>query len=126
MVMAAFMMLAVQPAPYSPTHKAAACAASDIVHIAPGDALQLLDDFRSHLIPADRARLDRALPRAADGGVAACDSTTGSRASCEAAAYMPALRSTGLMPRFLATICPRDAAKPSPIATPRRADRPSG
>ncbi len=125
MVMAAFMMLAVQPAPYSPTHKAAACAASDIVHIAPGDALQLLDDFRSHLIPADRARLDRALPRATNGGIAACDSTKGSRASCEAAAYMPALRRTGLMPRFLATICPRDKADPSPTATPASGHRAS-
>lgn len=77
----------------------------------PGDTLQSLDDFRARLSAPDRRRLDRALPRAADGGIASCDAAEGSRASCEAAAYMPALRRTGLMPRFLAGICPAQRAE---------------
>lgn len=75
----------------------------------PADLLQSLDDFRAGLSAGDRARLDRALPRDADGGIASCDAGAGSRASCEAAAYMPALRRTGLMPRFLTTICAKTA-----------------
>ena len=79
---------------------------SDTTRFTPGDMLQKLDDFRDGLPTADRARLDRALPRDADGGIAQCDAIDGSRASCESSAYMPALRDTGLMPRFLATLCP--------------------
>ena len=90
---------------------AATCARSgtgqpDATRFTPGDMLQKLDDFRDGLPAGDRARLDRALPRDADGGIARCDTTEGSRASCESSAYMPALRDTGLMPRFLATLCP--------------------
>ena len=87
------------------TRSPAACAQSDIVRMTPADTLQLLDDFRAALPVADRQRLDRALPRDADGGIAQCDTTEGSRASCEVAAYMPAFRSSRLMPQFLATIC---------------------
>jgi hypothetical protein len=68
----------------------------------PADRLARLDGFRERLAPADRARLDAALPRDADGGIAACDDIQRSRASCEAAAYLPALRKAGLMPRFRA------------------------
>lgn len=77
---------------------------SDTLKMAPADMLQLLDDFRANLAAADRLRLDQALPRDPDGGIAQCDAVEGSRASCEASAYMPALRTTGLMPRFLAII----------------------
>ncbi len=94
-------------APYSPATRSAACAGSDTVKMTPADTLELLDQFRTSLATADRDRLDRALPRSASGGVAQCDTADRSRASCEASAYMPALRSTGLMPRFLATICPK-------------------
>ena len=90
----------------APASIESACAQDAVVKTAPGDMLQRLDDFRDGLAVADRTRLDRALPRSADGGIAACDTGEGSRASCEAAAYMPALRATGLMPRFLATLCP--------------------
>lgn len=70
--------------------------------IAPADRLAELDRFRDSLSPGDRQRLDEVLPRSADGGIARCDGIERSRASCEAAAYMPALRSTGLMARFRA------------------------
>jgi hypothetical protein len=70
---------------------------------APADRLERLDRFRAQLSPADRARLDAALPRGAGGGIAACDGIDRSRAGCEAAAYLPALRKTGLMARFRAT-----------------------
>lgn len=78
--------------------------AADVVRLSPGDMLQRLDEFRDGLPLEDRGRLDRALPRDADGGITRCDDAEGSRASCEAAAYMPALRSTGLMQKFLATL----------------------
>lgn len=91
----------------APAGAAPDCARSNTVRMSPADTLDLADRFRDGLSPADRARLDRALPRAADGGIAMCDRVDHDRASCEAQAYMPALRSTGLMPRYLATICPR-------------------
>lgn len=69
-----------------------------------GERLQRLDDFRDALPASERRRLDRALPRSAGGGIARCDHIDRSRASCESAAYLPALRATGLLPRFLATL----------------------
>jgi hypothetical protein len=69
-----------------------------------GERLQRLDDFRDSLPAAARRRLDRALPRSAGGGIARCDHIDRSRASCESTAYLPALRATGLLPRFLATL----------------------
>jgi hypothetical protein len=97
------MLLAATPQA-SPSTGASDQSRSDTVKMTPADMLQRLDDFRASLTTADRIRLDEALPRDPDGGIAACDAAEGSRASCEAAAYMPALRTTGLMPRFLATI----------------------
>jgi hypothetical protein len=70
----------------------------------PADRLQRLDAFRDALPAAERRRLDRALPRSAGGGIARCDRIERSRASCESAAYLPALRATGLLRRFLATL----------------------
>lgn len=72
-------------------------------YVAPAEMLDRLDRFRDSLSPTDRDRLDKALPRSINGGIAKCDRAEGSRASCEAAAYMPALRATGLMQRFRAT-----------------------
>lgn len=69
-----------------------------------GDRLDRLDRFRASLSPNDRTRLDEEIPRSADGGIARCDKDDESRASCEATAYLTALKSTGLMPRFLATV----------------------
>ena len=69
-----------------------------------GDRLDRLDRFRGSLSPSDRTRLDEQIPRSADGGIAQCDKDDEGRASCEAAAYLPALKSTGLMPRFLASL----------------------
>lgn len=106
--MAMFVLAAQTPnaLPSTPTDTSQACHQSNLVKITPADMLQRLDDFRDKLPAADRLRLDQALPRDADGGITECDKTEGSRASCEAAAYMPALRATGLMPQFLATIRP--------------------
>lgn len=81
--------------------EALATPADDSV-LTPAERLNRLDRFRDNLSLSDRNRLDRALPRNASGGIARCDRTEESRASCEAAAYLPALRSSGLMPRFLA------------------------
>ena len=97
------MLLAAMPQA-SPSTVTSNQSRSDTVKMTPADMLQRLDDFRASLTTADRLRLDGALPRDPDGGVAKCDAVEGSRASCEAAAYMPALRTTGLMQRFLATI----------------------
>lgn len=80
---------------------------SQSAHIAPADMLDRLDRFRDSLSSSDRSRLDRALPRSRDGGIARCDRTDGSRASCEATAYMLALRATGLMQRFRAATIAR-------------------
>ena len=71
---------------------------------AAADRLDRLDRFRYSLSLADRKRLDTALPRSPDGGIAQCDHTEGSRASCEAAAYLPALRATDLLSRFMKTV----------------------
>ncbi len=107
MLIPVIMMTAAMHASSPKPAKSSACAKSNIVKLTPADTLQRLDDFRTSLPASDRVQLDRALPRSANGGIAQCDAVKGSRASCEAAAYMPALRSTGLMPRFLATICPK-------------------
>ncbi len=106
MLSAMIMMAAMHPSS-PPAERPVACSKSSLAKQPPADTLQRLDDFRAKLAATDRQRLDRALPRDADGGIAQCDAAEGSRASCEAAAYMPALRTTGLMPRFLATICPK-------------------
>jgi hypothetical protein len=82
------------------------CQRSDTQSFSPTEILQKEDDFREGLGPDARRRLDAALPRAPDGRIAVCDGRDGSR--CDAQAYMPALRETGLMPAFLATLCPRD------------------
>jgi hypothetical protein len=79
-------------------------AANQFSLMAPADRLDQLDRFREGLPSSDRSRLDTALPRNIQGGIAQCDKGDQSRASCEAAAYLPALKSTGLMPRFLATL----------------------
>jgi hypothetical protein len=84
--------------------RAARCAASDTLHFEPAEMLQMEDDFRAHLPPPDRARLDEALPRAPNGRIAACAARDG--ASCDDYAYVVALRTAGLMERFVATICP--------------------
>lgn len=89
------------------SHTASNCAPAAIARLAPAERLDRLDSFRDQLTISDRRRLDRVLTRSADGGIAKCGLGEGSRASCEAAAYLPALRSTGLMPRFLGTICPK-------------------
>jgi hypothetical protein len=52
----------------------------------------------------DRSRLDVALPRSTEGGIARRDRSDESLASYEAAANLPALGSTGLMHRFLPTL----------------------
>lgn len=70
---------------------------------APAAVLEHLDDFRDSLSSKDRNRLDQALPRSIGGGIAQCGDTNASRASCETAAYMPALHRVGLMRRFLAS-----------------------
>lgn len=83
----------------------ASCVLSDVLRLNTGDRLQAMDDFRTGLSARDRARLDLALPRDADGGIERCDAVDRSRASCEAAAYLPALRRTGLMSRFVTVAC---------------------
>ena len=83
------------------------CFEGDTVQLTPADLLDIEDRFRDSLSKADRVRLDKALPRGLNGGIARCDTVQGSRASCESGAYFPALRTTGLMPRFLKTICPK-------------------
>ncbi len=104
MLIAMMMTAAALAASPSPTGSGV-CSGPDTSNAAPADMLQRLDTFRASLTASDRRRLDRALPRSADGGIARCDAVEGSRASCEASAYLPALRATGLMPRFLATTC---------------------
>lgn len=99
------LLLSAGQTPLPPAKRPPACAALDNAKTTAGGRLQRLDDFRAGLAVRDRHRLDRALPRDADGGIAQCDGIDRSRASCEAAAYMPALRSAGLMRRFAASVC---------------------
>ena len=103
------------------THRAPRCSGPAILGRDPGDRLQLMDDFRAALPPRDRRRLDVALPRDPDGGITRCDGIARSRASCESAAYPPALRATGLMPRFLATACGTGGRAASPAKSRRKA-----
>ena len=119
--------IAVQ-APRNVATTAATCATADMSTIAPGDLLQKLDDFRAHLNRRDRARLDQALSRAKDGGIAACAGNVDrSEASCENGAYVRALHRTRMMPRFKASLCPEpangppleDRSAPRPDRSPR-------
>ena len=114
--------IAVQ-APRNVANTAATCATADMSTIAPGDLLQKLDDFRAHLNRRDRARVDQALSRAKDGGIAACAGNADrSNASCENGAYVRALQRTGMMTRFKASLCPEPAN--SPPLQDRSAPRP--
>jgi len=100
-------------APRNVANTAAIRATSDRSTIAPGDLLQKLDDFRAHLNRRDRARLDQALSRAKDGGIAACAGNVDrSEASCEDWAYVRAVHRTGMMPRFKASLCPKPSNGP--------------
>lgn len=78
---------------------------TETVKIAMPEMLGLENGFRDTLAVADRARLDAALPRGADGGIAQCSGQSG--ADCGALAYTAAFNKTGLMQRFLATLCPK-------------------
>lgn len=69
------------------------------------DLLDRLDRFREQLSADDRARLDKALPRSANGGIVQCDNVNESRASCENGAYFIALGKTGLLQAFYARLC---------------------
>ena len=119
--------IAVQ-APRNVANTASTSATADMSTIAPGDLLQKLDDFRAHLNRRDRARLDQALPRAKDGGIAACAGNVDrSEASCENGAYVRALHRTGMMPRFKSGLYPEpangppleDRSAPRPDRSPR-------
>lgn len=78
---------------------------TDTVKIAMPAMLDLEDGFRDSLGAADRRRLDAALPRTADGGIAQCTGHDG--VDCDVLAYTAAFNRTGMMPRFLATLCPK-------------------
>lgn len=78
---------------------------TDTVRIEMPVMLDLQDAFRDGLPAAERARLDAALPRTADGGIAQCTGHGG--VNCDVTAYNAAFNATGLMPRFLATLCPK-------------------
>lgn len=100
-------------APRNVANTAATCATADMSTIALGDLLQKLDDFRARLNQRDRAWLDQALPRDADGGIAACvGNVDRSEASCENGAYVRALHRTGMMPRFKSGLYPEPANGP--------------
>ncbi|MGU3391071.1 hypothetical protein [Sphingomonas sp. M1A8_2b] len=124
-VMALLLSAGQQPLP--PAKRSHACAGLDDARTTPAGRLQRLDDFRTSLVARDRHRLDRALPRDADGGIAQCDGIDRSRASCEAAAYLPALRSSGLMEKFVASVCRGKSARgdfaSDPAVSPRVAHR---
>ncbi|WP_312808345.1 hypothetical protein [Agrobacterium cavarae] len=83
------------------------CLKAITVQLSTADLLDRLDTFREHLSTQDQQQLDQALPRSSNGGIAQCADVDTSRASCENGAYMRALRSTGLLPVFVSTICPR-------------------
>ncbi|MDQ0456540.1 hypothetical protein [Rhizobium paknamense] len=84
---------------------AVTCGKRNFTALTPADRLDRLDQFRDTLSPQDRNRLDRAMPRSSQGGVASCDAVESSRASCEDAAYAKALRETHLMRPFLSSLC---------------------
>ncbi len=80
------------------------CASGDRVAFTPAEMLAKAQAFRAALSAVERRRLDEALPRGADGRVAACAGRDG--ASCAAAASLHAFGRLGLMAPFLATLCP--------------------
>ncbi len=84
------------------------CAKSDSIKLSPAAMLEKEDRFRNSLSDADRGRLDAALPRAPSGRIAQCADHDG--ASCDAAAYLTALQSTGLMAAFLDSLCGKPPA----------------
>lgn len=85
------------------------CRQGDTVNLAPAVMLDRANQFRDSLDAESQARLDAALPRTAGGRIAQCAGRDG--ATCDAGAYMAAFRSTGLMPRFLQSICATRPAK---------------
>ncbi len=80
------------------------CTSGDAVRFAPGDMLAKAEAFRDGLAPPERQRLDQALPRSAEGRVAACAGRDGT--ACDVAATLAAFRRIVLMPSFLATLRP--------------------
>ncbi|MGV1949231.1 hypothetical protein ACQZ44_00280 [Agrobacterium vitis] len=100
------IMLAAAQTPGLPA-PSTTCAQAKATDTAPADQLELLDQFRAHLAKADLERLDQALPRSSNDGIAQCDAVEGSRASCEVTAYMPAIENTGLMAQFIDFLCPK-------------------
>lgn len=107
-----YMMALLLTAVHTPLPPAdRSCAALDNARTTAAGRLERLDEFRAGLTARGRWRLDRALRRDADDGIAQCDGIDRSRASCEAAAYLPALRSTGLMTRFVASVCRETSAR---------------
>jgi hypothetical protein len=103
LVIAIALFVGAAPAGAAPS-RTDRCAASDTLNFEPAEMLQMEDDFRAHLPVPDRTRLDEALPRAPNGRIAQCVARDG--ASCDDYAYVVAFGKTGLMERFVATICP--------------------
>jgi hypothetical protein len=80
------------------------CPSADVAHLTPAGLLDLDETFRESLTAASRARLDAALPRTSDDGLAACKSSVGG-ASCDALSYLGGFRRSGLWPTFVHYIC---------------------
>ncbi len=81
----------------------ARCPELDTADLAPAVLLDIEDDFREKLAADDRARLDTALPRDADGGPSRCSGHNG--AACDANAYLDAFQSGGLTDVFARHLC---------------------
>ncbi|CAN5251221.1 hypothetical protein BH09PSE6_BH09PSE6_29990 [soil metagenome] len=79
------------------------CPEVNVVDIAPAALLDMEDGFRDRLEPDARARLDEALPRTPNGGIAQCNGRNG--AACDARAYVDAIGTAGLLDAFARRLC---------------------
>lgn len=81
----------------------ARCPEVNVVDLAPAALLDIEDSFRDRLSSDDRARLDAAVPRAADGAIVQCASRNG--AACDARANVDGLQAAGLIDAFAGRLC---------------------
>jgi hypothetical protein len=87
----------------------AECPSVRVANLTPAGLLDIEETFRDRLSTRQRVKLDAAVPRTADDGIAECADMNG--ASCDANAYLRGFEKAGLMPVFLKTICTPDVVR---------------
>ncbi len=92
------------------------CPKAQVEYLHASGLLDLEEGFLDTLSPAQRRRLDRAVPPAPDGGALSCVDHNG--ASCEAMTYLKGYRSSGLSQRFVRYACRPGVLRPDDLDLP--------